>query len=487
MKKYCFAIIIFASVIGLSGCFITLPYYTNVNEPRVGPDGLMANDIASVPRASLAVRTEDLPKSAFVAVSISGGGSRAANFGAAALAELDDLGILQHVSMISCTSGGCLPAAYYALHGDNTDWDILRELLREDFFATWLTRMFYPHNFLRNNLTDFDRSDVMAGVFDDVFFKGAKFGDLTKKGPKLAINATDLAGEKFIFSSESFESHASRIDRFPLSYAVMASGAFPLIFNNVTLANFLETNSQKKRKFSNKPGYYLHLFDGGSVDNLGVRTVINVLDNAVASNAHSSRPRIKSCLIIAVDAYAGETAWVPRANGQSDARRGTDFLFDRNAVDATDSMLKHLRRNTLKELRPSGDTIHKASYWTHNLRVRRSSNPRDDIIRPCDIWHVTFERLDGVSGDTSLYPMLRGVETHYKLTGLGCSPEVIQSGLFEAARRLIRTDKNGTARACRWFKDAGLETNDCDVSYEPGRTHWPLTGSEYSLKCKPND
>ena len=48
----------------------------------------------------------------FIGLAISGGGSRAANFGSAVLWELDRLGILQHVQYISTVSGGSLAGAY---------------------------------------------------------------------------------------------------------------------------------------------------------------------------------------------------------------------------------------------------------------------------------------------------------------------------------------------------------------------------------------
>src|SRR5437868_5394456 len=46
----------------------------------------------------------------FVALSISGGGSRAANFGAAVMLELRQRGLLEQVDVISGVSGGTLPA-----------------------------------------------------------------------------------------------------------------------------------------------------------------------------------------------------------------------------------------------------------------------------------------------------------------------------------------------------------------------------------------
>jgi hypothetical protein len=79
-----------------------------------------------------------LKRGVFVGVAISGGGSRAANFGAAMLEELDALGLLDQATAISGVSGGSLPAAYYSLHWK--EWRVgvdealvVLELHKEDF------------------------------------------------------------------------------------------------------------------------------------------------------------------------------------------------------------------------------------------------------------------------------------------------------------------------------------------------------------------
>src|SRR6185369_12923608 len=56
-------------------------------------------------RASETISKSELPEGVFIGVAISGGGSRAANFSAAALLELDRLGILQHTAATSSVSG----------------------------------------------------------------------------------------------------------------------------------------------------------------------------------------------------------------------------------------------------------------------------------------------------------------------------------------------------------------------------------------------
>ena len=62
-----------------------------------------------------------LPSEHFIGIALSGGGSRAANFSAAALEQLEQFGLVSGASAISGVSGGAIAGGYYALHGRQTD------------------------------------------------------------------------------------------------------------------------------------------------------------------------------------------------------------------------------------------------------------------------------------------------------------------------------------------------------------------------------
>lgn len=89
---------------------------------------------APVPRARqiFSENDRDVPD-VFVGLAISGGGSRAAAFGMAVLEQLKEVGILQHVTAISTTSGGGLAGAYYAVKGDSINWDDAKQLMGTNF------------------------------------------------------------------------------------------------------------------------------------------------------------------------------------------------------------------------------------------------------------------------------------------------------------------------------------------------------------------
>ena len=127
----------------------------------------------------------------FVALAISGGGSRAANFGAAVMLELQQRGLLEQVDVISGVSGGTLPAVYYGL-GDKAGAftePAVREALGYDFQSSWIRRWFLPQNIFRYWLSDFTRSDIMVQVFNNRLYHDATFADL-QPHPKILLNST---------------------------------------------------------------------------------------------------------------------------------------------------------------------------------------------------------------------------------------------------------------------------------------------------------
>jgi predicted acylesterase/phospholipase RssA len=176
----------------------------------------------------------DLPP-AFVGLALSGGGSRAANFSMAVMQELQSIGVMQHVTAISSTSGGGLAGAYYALKGPDLDWPQARERMGRNFLGRWLGSQALPHHLISTSFTHEDRSDLMADIFDSNLFDEATFASLGAFGPGRPIflaNATDLAtGGRFTFDDGTFHSRlSSRLDTFPIAQAVMASAAFPGAF-----------------------------------------------------------------------------------------------------------------------------------------------------------------------------------------------------------------------------------------------------------------
>ncbi len=432
-------ILVFLSL-ALTGCSL-LPFYTRVNE--------RLTEGARPTRATRDIAVADLPNEVFVGVAISGGGSRAANFSAAVLFDLQDLGFLQTVSAISSVSGGSLTAAYYGLYGHDPErWNRrrLRELLLKDFQSRWLVRWFLPQNVLRYWFTDFDRSDIMTGVFDGILFGKKTFGDMPPAGPKILINTTNLTtGRQFRITDQDFRTLQSRLDTYPISYAVMASAAFPGAFNNVTLQNY----SSRSRR-----AHYVHLFDGGPSDNLGIKTLLRLLREQLYRTGEGP----KGCFLFVIDAYPFDRG---KGADERDTRGVLDFIVDTNVMDSSDVLLTLRREDTLHEVGFKEKDIGSKPYQEFAVFPNDPNGPQ------CAVWHLTFQRLverywpDLPEAAQRVGKMVNQVSTQFRLQASGHTAQEIQDSLYEAARFLVKEDEESRRKACTWFRQHGFADLPC--------------------------
>lgn len=442
-------------VAGVAGCSI-IPYAqgTRANEP------LGERPVAT--RGSEQLSYQELPgHKVFIGISLSGGGSRAANFSVASLRELDRLGILQHASVLSSVSAGSLAAAYFGMYGNGRDpahWndgEITRRF-GQDLQTAWVVRWFLPQNLVRFWFTAFDRGDIMKGIFDRVLFDGAKsrYADMGIGLPRILINASDLAGRNFVFTDESFREIGSRLDRYPISHAVMASAAFPGAFNNVTLEDF----SRPDRRT------YRHLLDGGVTDILGVKALRRTLSNL--DRSEPQRP-LRGCLFIVIDAFADPLGKAPeRVIGHdqrldSDPRRFGDYFFDNNLYNGFQNLLLNHREELLQAMRYPAARTGGVSFWSF-LPFRDDGGSVNQSLA-CHVWHLTFQTLAHLdAGDQTaeqLGQFANGIPTAFRLKSPGVHDgRVLQDSLFRAAQLLVWKDRNATAQVRELLRQWGIET-----------------------------
>jgi predicted acylesterase/phospholipase RssA len=293
----------------------------------------------------------------FVALAISGGGSRAAVFSAAVMFELQRYGLLDHVDLVSCVSGGCLTAAYYALSCDDPQdpacppttngarryaWQepAVYPLLERDLLWRWIGNWFWPTNILKFWFTHYDRTDIMAQTLSNNLYDRSildnnqfRFRDLNPARPNLAINATNVtAGQgrtlHFAFTPEQFRGIHSDLDRLPIANAVMASASYPGAFNYVTLRDFRENR-------------YIHLLDGGAYDNLGLNAIKTAMESP---SGLAARQR----LVIIIDSYPSPGN---RLAKKAEPRGWMDYVVDSNFFVAYDTLLTSLRSTELQYAR----------------------------------------------------------------------------------------------------------------------------------------
>jgi NTE family protein len=150
---------------------------------------------------------------------------------------------------------------------------------------------------------------ILAQRLDELY-RGRTFGDLRARpgAPELLVTATDLTtGAPFDFTPEQFALICSDLDRMPLSFAIAASSAVPILLSPMTLQNHAGTCTSKARPVHKAgdaadyrtrmlalaaEGYrdaagrpFVHLVDGGVSDNTGARLM---LDRLVASGSIAS-------------------------------------------------------------------------------------------------------------------------------------------------------------------------------------------------------
>ncbi len=427
----------------VSGCTI-VEYGTHTNEGPVLT--------APVPtRATTKISSSDLKNGIFLGIGMSGGGSRAANFSAAALLQLESLGILQQATALSSVSGSSLTAAYYGLFSEDKihHWNAqrVRERLAKNFELEWFWRWFLPWNVGRYWFTGFDRSDIMADVFDHNLFEDKTFGQMPKTTPKILINATSLTdnGASYLFTDEAFHKIGSGLDKYAVSRAVMASGAFPGAFHNVTLRDYTQ------------PKQYLHLFDGGPSDNLGINSLRKVARDLYLG-PESEHP--KKCLVVIVDAYT--QGWNLSREDPDTRKAITDFVIDTNALEASSVLLALRRDRLLEEMGISSDGNTAPDVYQRFHLFAEADDPElkkhpklKDV--ECHAWLITFQRLQHLThlpNAGTIASIVNNIPTRYTLLaphGLGAAEA--QEALFNAAEMLIKEDKETLAAICKDFGD----------------------------------
>jgi predicted acylesterase/phospholipase RssA len=349
-----------ASFASTAACFLVLAAslpgcaVTEVSTARNEPLALLELRTARDPEAPATVgATLTHHGKPFVGLAISGGGSRAAVFSWSVLEKLSELGILQHIDAISSVSGGSLAAATYALNAHELhsadDWDAMRNKLGQDLLTPWLGKLANPLNWGRMLTSDVERTHLMAEVFEKRFFNGATFATLERRthGPVLLLNATlasgKNAGDPFVFSYQSFADIGSRLDTYPISHAVMASGAFPGAFGNITLKVFNDLNQRGQPVSS-----FVRVFDGGVADNLGLHTLLAVARKTYDTPVSTMAP-MPGCLLISIDAGTLNLDGEMKALTPDTDHSLLDLIIKGTAWDAINGMMNINRSATLHE------------------------------------------------------------------------------------------------------------------------------------------
>ncbi len=270
------------------------------NDPINQPLTANARQVEAELRPEVATNYDDM----VVALSFSGGGMRAAAFSYGVLTGFDEtrvktrtgsVSLLDRLDFLSGVSGGAIPAAYYGLR---------RRAAMADFKQRFL--LVNAEEGLQTNLSLGNIARGLQGGVNDAtqfpvwldqhLFNHATMKDLLSQSrPRVWINASDIYNRTaFIFAPVTFSALCSDITGYPLSLAVAASAAVPVVFAPIVMTDYpggcpialpewvarvrndpdaaplIKSYADALERYRSGEIKYVKLLDGGLVDNFGL-------------------------------------------------------------------------------------------------------------------------------------------------------------------------------------------------------------------------
>jgi NTE family protein len=275
-----------------------------------------------------------------LALSFSGGGTRAAAFSFGVLTELDrshvgsdqTKSLLDRVDFVSGVSGGSVTAAYFGLK---------KRAALDDFRERFLLRNAEEGLNTQVSLGNIGRA-LGGGVNDSQFtnwldrnlFDGARFEAFREdRRPRVWINASDIFNRTpFVFGKTAFDALCSDIRSYRVAEAVAASAAVPLAFAPIVLETYpggcaaplpawlerarhdpnaqplLKSFAEANARYRDGSMRYVKLLDGGLVDNYG----LSGLSIGLLAAQHPFEPmterqavKVRRIMVLVVDAGRG--------------------------------------------------------------------------------------------------------------------------------------------------------------------------------------
>ena len=318
-----------------------------INQPLV-PGAPLAAELGS---GTADVNTDDT----IIALSFSGGGTRAAAFAFGVLNGLEETpapgvapggSLLDRVDFVTGVSGGSVLAAYYGLK---------KRKALADFKQRFLLRNAEEN--LQMNLSLLNIAKGLQGgvndptVFprwlDDNLFEHATFKTLLQqRRPYIWINASDVYNRTpFIFGRVTFGALCSDLSSYPISTAVAASAAVPVIFAPVVIEGYpghcpiplppwvdrvranpdaaplLRLFANAMARYHSGEVRYVKLLDGGMVDNYGLAgfTIARLLSTTPYGPLEPQQAvRLRRLLFVVADSgRAPSGAWAQTVEGPS--------------------------------------------------------------------------------------------------------------------------------------------------------------------------
>ena len=313
----------------------------------------------------------DQDDSALVLVAISGGGSRAAAVGWRALEALreikyqfagadgkvvvSDLG--HEIDLVAGISGGSFTATAWCL-GNGEMERFRKRFVERDIEGALAWNFVSIKGVLALFSRRYSRINWAAELYDREVFDGKTFAALPAR-PILRLHATNLAlGQRFTFTRGTFAALGSDLSSYPLGYACAASSAFPILLNPLTLRNYPPplnlaadltylADKQDAREdlnkdllakardyYNDKRNEYIHLADGGLVDNQGLQSILDEFDDNGLINKRINYMLSPLRRLIIININAGVAP--PNTSAQSPAPPGIPSVVQSTMVSSMD-------------------------------------------------------------------------------------------------------------------------------------------------------
>jgi NTE family protein len=317
------------------------------NEPVNRP--LLAEAATADPGREGPTSEDDL----LVALSFSGGGTRAAAFSHGVLTEMDGTrlrgtgtSLLDRVDFVSGVSGGSVTAAYYGLKRRAALADFREKFLLRDGEEALRTRPTLA-NLSRALAGGINDATGLTRWLDENLFHGATFAEFrADRRPRIWINASDIYNRTtFVFGQTAFSAMCSDLSTYPIADAVAASAAVPVVFAPVVIQTYaggckrpLPEWIERARRdaaappmlksFATAIGRYhdgsmpfIKLLDGGLVDNYGLSgfTIARIsATTPYGPLTPRQGVRLRRVLMLVVDAGRGPSGnWTQQVEGPS--------------------------------------------------------------------------------------------------------------------------------------------------------------------------
>jgi len=296
-----------------------------------------------------------------VALSFSGGGTRAAAFSYGVLegfeqtrvpARSGTASLLDRLDFLSGVSGGSILAAYYGLRGRAAMADFRPRFLNANAEEALQTDLSLGN--IARGLNGGVNDTTKFPVWLDAHLYGqATYKDLLRRTrPRVWINAADIYDRTaFIFAPVTFSALCSDLASYPVSLAVAASAAVPVVFAPIVIQNYhdscatplpawvararndpnaaplIKSYANALERYRSGALNYVKLLDGGLIDNYGLAgfTVARLAANTLFGPlAPQEAVRLRRFLFLVVDSgRAPSGQWAQTVPGP----KGVDLIM----------------------------------------------------------------------------------------------------------------------------------------------------------------